>query len=245
MAENPLLPDRRLRELHELMMRCRKLCHRPGLHSGLPREALLAATAIHLLPGDLLCGEPGDTAAGALGPQHGPQSGPQHADVAAPALQGASHLSLCAAMARGLQAAGQSGVAVALLGTQGKRTGWPESLAWAVARQLPLIAVCTDALNGPKPRAAAPRGTTRPGPALTWPEMSRVAKRLPLPLFSVDGEDAVAVYRVIQEAVLRARSGGGPAVLWAVLGAETAGEPLGPIPRLRRYMAARGIPLTG
>jgi hypothetical protein len=62
---------------------------------------------------------------------------------------------------------------------------------------------------------------------------------------SVDGEDAVAVYRVMQECVVRTRVIGGPAVIWALSTPATA--PLTraqqPIARLRSYMAARNIKL--
>ena len=77
--------------------------------------------------------------------------------------------------------------------------------------------------------------------------MSRLAKRVKLPVLTVDGEDAVAVYRVMQESVLRARLGGGPAVLWAVMtpAAEAAKMKRSsqPIARLEKYMAARKITL--
>jgi pyruvate dehydrogenase E1 component alpha subunit len=73
--------------------------------------------------------------------------------------------------------------------------------------------------------------------------MQRLAKKLHLPVFAVDGEDAVAVYRVMQESVLRARAGGGPAVFWAVLSPQRPSRSDLPLARLRSYLAARRIPL--
>src|ERR1700761_9854841 len=64
LAENPLLPHRRLQELHALMLRCRDLDRKNTRKnrgtSGLAREGLLAAAAIQMEPGDMLCGETGD-----------------------------------------------------------------------------------------------------------------------------------------------------------------------------------------
>ncbi len=82
---------------------------------------------------------------------------------------------------------------------------------------------------------------------MDYASMSRFAKRIKLPILTVDGEDAVAVYRVMQESVLRARFGGGPAILWAVMTPLRASSPKPPrssqpIARLESYMKARDIP---
>jgi hypothetical protein len=61
LPENPLLPHRKLRELHALMLRCRELDRKNKIALPGAREALLSATAIHLQAGDLLCAQPGDT----------------------------------------------------------------------------------------------------------------------------------------------------------------------------------------
>jgi pyruvate dehydrogenase E1 component alpha subunit len=116
------------------------------------------------------------------------------------------------------------------------------ALEWAQEAQLPLILACADATNG-----AAARSVKRREPALDFVSMSRLAKRLKLPTLTVDGEDAVAVYRVMQESVLRARQGGGPAVLWAVMtparSLATMPASCQPIARLRSYVMARKISL--
>ncbi len=69
MFENPLLPHRKLRELHALMLRCRDLERKQKLSQFASREALLAATSIHLLPGDLLSAGPLDQTASHLAPE--------------------------------------------------------------------------------------------------------------------------------------------------------------------------------
>jgi pyruvate dehydrogenase E1 component alpha subunit len=98
---------------------------------------------------------------------------------------------------------------------------------------------CADATGGKLPRA----GASKQDPALTWTNLSRFAKKLRLPVFAVDGEDAVAVYRVMQESVIRARDGGGPAVLWAVLSPQPPTGLQRPLARLRSYLESRRISL--
>ena len=95
----------------------------------------------------------------------------------------------------------------------------------------------------------APASVKRQEPGLDFAAMSKLAKRLKLPVLTVDGEDAVAIYRVMQESVLRARQGGGPAVLWAVMtptrSLATMPASSQPIARLRSYLSARKISLKG
>jgi pyruvate dehydrogenase E1 component alpha subunit len=238
LSENPLLPHRKLRELHSLMLSCRKIERKQKSRSS-AREALLAATSIHLLPGDLLSVSPADHAAGQLAPgaRKPSMSGSL---IAASSLSG--RLPLCAAAARGLQAAGTDGVVLAFTQAGVPEPGWQASLEWAQQSQLPLLLACADATGG-----AHSRSVKRPEPALDFATISRFAKRLKLPVLTVDGEDAVAVYRVMQESVLRARLGGGPAVLWAVMtplngAASKMPRSSQPIARLQSYLAARNIP---
>ncbi len=239
LSENPLLPHSKLRELHALMLRCRGL-ERKHKAGGSAREALVAATLIHLLPSDLLSARHGDQVIEKLAPEGKDKR-------AASSLIGTSSLDprlpLCAAAARGLQAAGAEGVALAFAQAGGVEPGWMGALEWAQTSQLPLILACADATNG-----APSRSGKRGEPAIDFVSMSRFAKRLKLPVLTVDGEDAVAVYRVMQESALRARQGGGPAVLWAVMtptrSIATIPSASQPIARLRSYLAARKILLN-
>jgi pyruvate dehydrogenase E1 component alpha subunit len=223
------------------MLRCRGL-ERKQKSGGPAREALLAATLIQLLPGDLLSATAGDVAAGQLAPE---AKKPSIGRVVGSVVGGAAldvRLPLCAAAARGLQAAGAEGIVLAFARAGDAEPGWTGALEWAQAAQLPLILTCTDATGG-----AVSRSAKRREPAIDFVTMSRFAKRLKLPILTVDGEDAVAVYRVMQESVLRTRMGGGPAVLWAVMTPtrSIAKMPASsqPIARLRSYLSARKIAL--
>jgi TPP-dependent pyruvate/acetoin dehydrogenase alpha subunit len=236
LSENPLLPHRKLRELHALMLRCRALERRQKSEGW--REALLAATLMQLLPGDLVSASEGDAAAGQLAPAaKKPGSG---SVVGGAAIE--ARLALGAAAARGLQAAASDALVLAFARAGGAEPGWAHALEWAQQTQLPLIVACTDATNG-----ALSRSVKVKEPGLDFVSISRLAKRLKLPVLTVDGEDAVAVYRVMQESVLRARQGGGPAVLWAVMtpARSIAKMPASsqPIARLRSYLSARKISL--
>lgn len=240
MSENPLLPHRKLRELHSLMLRCREL-ERKDKSRNSAREALLAATSIHLLPGDLLSASTADQVSVQLAPE-GKKPSKSGSLIATAALS--TRLPLCAAAARGLQAAGTDGIVLAFTQAGAAEPGWQAALEWAQQSQLPLLVACSDATGG----AASRSGKLRE-PALDFATISKFAKRVKLPVLTVDGEDAVAVYRVMQESVLRARFGGGPAVLWAVMTPLNGAAPKlprssQPVARLESYLAARDIPFS-
>jgi hypothetical protein len=230
LSENPLLPHRKLKELYLLMLRCRESERKQSAKtkSGV-REAFLAATAIHLLPGDLLCGSANDTAAEELAPvgKTGMISGYVN-------LKFEAGLHVAAALARGLQAAGTDGLALAYMTAGVSEAGWMDALGWAHEASLPLILACVDATGG-----KAGKGKD----ALTWTALTKLSKKANLPILAVDGEDAVAVYRCMQESVIRARNGGGPAIIWAVTGAAKTVVPRRkqPLARLESYLKVRNI----
>lgn len=234
MPENPLLPHRKLSELYLLMLRCleleRSAARRKAARGG-AREALLAATTMQLMPGDLLCSEPGDTTLEELAPKG--------KDPKVPGLLAAirdARLAASAAAARGLTAAGSHGLVLAYVRAGEVEAGWAEALAWAYEQRVPLVVVCEDAVNG---------GAGKRAGVVSWPAMQAFAKKLRLPILAVDGADAVAVYRVMQESVIRARHNDGPAVIWAVTSPRDAKMPRSqqPLGRLQSYLRVRSIPL--
>ncbi len=124
---------------------------------------------------------------------------------------------LCAGAARGMQTAGTDRLAVAFVDAGAPVNGWADALRWANRDRLPFLLIVSDrganTRSKPSLRASAP---------LLWPELTKLGRSLHLPHFPVDGEDAVAVYRVVQETSARARSGGGPSVIWAMLSARAS-----------------------
>ncbi len=228
MADNPLLPQDRLRELHALMGRVRARDRRKH-HTA--REALLAAALIHLSAGDLVSGRADDATLRAFAPES--KAGNDAHDVPK-----SLRIPLCAGAARGMQTAGTDRIAVAFTEAGAPETGWADALRWAYRDRLPFLLVVAD--NGAR---TSNKGSSRKAPPLLWPELTKLAHGIHLPHFPVDGEDAVAVYRVMQETSARARSGGGPSIIWAMLSAEQLASRQQPLKRLDAYMATRGIRL--
>lgn len=217
-------------------------------YAALPvREALAAATAIHLQPGDVLCAAVDDALTHHLAPAtrsaaEGRPSDVHGSELIAPAAAN-SRLLLAAAAAHALKTAarpGDGGVVLAFAQTSQPEPEWATALEWARQAELPLILAVADAPATPQPRGskARPRAAQ-----LSWPTISAFARRTKLPVLTVDGMDAVALYRAMQESTIRARSGLGPAVLWAVMEAGELKPSQLPIARLRQYMKVRGIAL--
>ena len=231
MADHPLLPQARLRELHALMKRCRDLDRKR--HTLLPaREGWLAASAMQLVAGDLLCSEPGEDAQQALAPDGAVGRRPLSESGELPPTY---RLPAAAGVACGFKRSGAKALVLSFASAGTAETGWADTLNWAQRDQLPLLLACAE--------VRVP-GRKRQGDVLTWESLSAVAQRCSLPVFPVDAEDAVAVYRVMYESVLRARDGGGPAVLWGVFGSRSRtllSRSAQPLARLEAYLRVRGI----
>lgn len=224
MADNPLLPQERLRELHALMSRIREMERRKTIAA---REALLAATLIHLSAGDLVCATSQDSTLQSLAPKSSAGDQAHH-------LPTGLRIPLCAGAARGMQTAGIDRLAVAFCDAGTAETGWEDALRWAHRDELPMLLIVADTGTN------AARKTTATN-VLLWPKLTKLAGKLHLPHFPVDGEDAVAVFRVVQETSARARAHGGPSVIWAALSAQRPSPQQQPLRRLEAYMSARGI----
>jgi hypothetical protein len=119
---------------------------------------------------------------------------------------------------------------------EGSPALWRQVLAFAAEHLLPVLFVVLRTVQ----RQGANAKATRPG------AMSAVAHRHGVPGMAVDADDAVALYRVAQEAIARARIGGGAALMECVpfllegtkqLPQTTADA----IEELERYMLARGV----
>ena len=220
----------------ELMRRCQALDRRSKRPA---REALLAGTAIHLIAGDLLVSDAADTTAPAIAPEaiDNSEASGKAAVLPEPGvpLPRGPRLALYAAMAQGLRTAGTGGIVLGFTSAGPAEGGWAEALEYAHRARLPLLVVVADPSAGRDGRTAT---------AFSLPAVSKLAKRLKLPVLPVDGEDTVAVYRVMQECTLRARLGEGPAVIWGVLQAHAAGNTARsaqPIARMENYLAVRGL----
>jgi TPP-dependent pyruvate/acetoin dehydrogenase alpha subunit len=127
--------------------------------------------------------------------------------------------------------AGQSGVAVIFTRLGEVSPGlWRQALTFAAAEELPVIFVVLPAAAG-KAKTGG---------------VSAVALRHGIPGIAVDASDAVAIYRVAQEAIGRARIGGGAALMECVsfvIEGTKSGRKMSTdaIAGLEEYMLSRGV----
>jgi hypothetical protein len=236
--ENPLLPNAKLKELYALMQRARALSKAPATA---PRfEAVLGATLMHIAPGDFVSPPPGAPPAALLAaertatPTRKKSPPPAPATIPLPAHQ---RLATVAGIAQGLKITGGNRLALfytdAGAASSRSEEGWSEALSYASNAALPLLFVCAE-IDG-APRASNPK-------AISWSSISKLAKPLKLPVLAVDGTDAVAVYRVMQESTHRARQGDGAAIIWCALpGSADRTLANDPIRKMRRYLSTRGL----
>ena len=228
--ENPLIPNAKLRQIYLAMVRMRLLddMQRRRRAGARGLEACMASTSVDLGPRDLVSDVVagagveflrGATAESVLRPESKRKRGLKaECGYAArlPAVAGIQErvwaaLGAAAALkaqhaqdkAESKDATTQSGVAVVYTRIGEVSPGLGRSaLAFAAAEQLPVLFVVL-----PQPRNIKP---TKPG------AMGSIALRQGLPWIAVDVNDAVAIYRVAQEAIGRARIGGGAALIECV-----------------------------
>jgi TPP-dependent pyruvate/acetoin dehydrogenase alpha subunit len=260
--ENPLIPNARMRQIYLAMMRARMLekalpaGRRGRVVTGGPKghaagtvgmEACLVSPSADLRPGDLVS----DALAG------GVVEFLRGATLATALLAGKVSrkdgvVADCGAAARLPDVSGIAerlwaavGAAAALKATAAKEAGvvvayvrpgevpaavWRKLLEFAAEQVLPILFVVMPAARG---RAAAAG-------------VGALALRCGVPGIAVDGDDAVAIYRVAQESIGRARIGGGAAVIecvpFVVSGAKgKRGQPSDAIAAMEGYLLQRGV----
>lgn len=233
MPENPLLPNAKLRKMYALMQRARALTK---TRAGAPRfEAILCSTLMHIEPGDFVATLSNAPAAATLAAEHTSQPSRKKTPATPPALPPTQRLATVTGIAQGLKLAGANRLAIyfANAGSSSARTeqGWQQALTHAHTARLPLLFLCADNTDV--------RVATNPN-TLTWRSISKLAKSLKLPVLTVDGTDAAALYRVLQESTLRARTGGGATVLWCLLPKHPTAA-TDPIRHMNRYLADRNL----
>ncbi len=210
-------------------------------------EAARASTALSLGSGDLLsdcCESPGmDLLLGSnLDELRSKKGGGARKSAArivregyalrlAPAEDSGEQLQIALGAAAALKA--QRNARVLLVYTrvgEAKSKRWEKTLRVAGSRELPVIFVVL-------PRLAEV-------PSRFTGELSRRSRQWGVPGFPVDGSDAIALYRVMQESLLRGRVDGGPALIeclpFHVKGKGRA-RPEDPIERLRELLLAKGV----
>jgi TPP-dependent pyruvate/acetoin dehydrogenase alpha subunit len=257
--ENPLVPNKKLREMYMAMAEARVLDDyivklqrsakgRPRLDSMRGQEALRVSTTIDLEPGDLVSdSQMGVVMELLLGEkvnsllQRAAQicSGKKVKETKMAGAPGrllpwiedaGERLRLAMGAALSFKTLGRRNVVIAYVSRDSlSKKDWPRFLSLASKLELPLIFVALPSVKS--------SGKTKAN-------LSDDARQSGVPGIPVDAGDAVALYRVAQESMGRIRGGDGP-VLIECLQLARRGEdgirPVDPMLQLGRFLLRRGI----
>lgn len=247
--ESPLVSNARLRQIYTLMLQCRVLRARIGslIAEGrivaelLPpggEEAALAATAVELRPGDrlfcarrdwlpaMLKGVPLEKITRWLLASSGSRQ--RALSDAAHGLQALSSRPE-AQLADILEAATvckrrKGSLVQAHIRSKIPADTWEQTLRIAARRRLPLIFICHTGAGQPQ--------------AHDYEFLTQASQT---PHIHVDGGDALAVYRVVQEATGRARRGLGATLIECRIDESAESVALGAFLSMEDHLAAKGV----
>jgi pyruvate dehydrogenase E1 component alpha subunit len=201
-------------------------------------EALKAATLMHLEAGDYTAAPGAEDALPAKSPKKTARKAPALA-----AKPTRDRIATAAGVAQGFKLAKLDRAAIVFTDTASaaiSEPGWAEALDYAMRAELALIVVYIDSLA----TLAAPDTTGNNPVAPSWAAAEQLSARTKIPIVSVDGEDAVALYRVMQESMIHVRLGVGPILVWALCSGSKLKPSEEPIARLEDYMRVRDIPMA-
>lgn len=166
----------------------------------------------------------------------------------APPFALSAQLNLVTGVAWSLKRHERPGVAVAFSGDDSASLGfWRDAVSFSAAHKLPIVHVVHN--NAGDGSIGAKLSLHPEGSAAN-------SQPLSLPAFNVDGNDVVAVYRVAQEAIRRARQGYGPALIecqtyrWCQLETDSASRRPGtveleqsadPLARMEAYLEPKRL----
>jgi acetoin:2,6-dichlorophenolindophenol oxidoreductase subunit alpha len=236
-ASNPLITDARLKQLYSTILRYSVLRQRVRRLRGKSKstakysrsfgeEAAVVGAAIQLRRDDWLAPAPGDTMAGFLRgaplaeiiseflPHAASRDVSTHESKKNPALNVlpppatiAAQLGVASGVAMAMKAAEKGNIVLVLCGvarTAGKP--WQEALNFAGTHCLPLVVLV---------QAKVPIHAVSTKHYAVSTNLILKGRPCDFPVIPVDAHDAVAMYRVAQESIHKARYGGGPTVIEA------------------------------
>jgi TPP-dependent pyruvate/acetoin dehydrogenase alpha subunit len=222
---HPLISNERLQHLYVTVLRTRLLRQRYRLKEAAPalvaREAIVTGTVTHLEDSDVVMPAAGDRLA-ALARGHALRrvlAGAALPGVLASAATAETRFAITTGHALARQGTPQVALAFSGTGITSLEALRP-SLAYAAAHKLGVVFVIETAADS---------------------DLSSAKHTAPLGLsgIPVDGNDVVAIYRVAQEAILRARRGVGPTLIdckpWPLDGDTD------PVLRLQQSLQRRGL----
>jgi TPP-dependent pyruvate/acetoin dehydrogenase alpha subunit len=271
--ENPLIPHARLRQMYRAMLHARMLekalpasSRGRGIGEGAVSlgiaglEACLVSSAVSLEAGDLVSDAVGGGVVeflrgAALGEVLDRGKGKSRRQTVTLDCGAAMRLAGAQTASKRMWSAIGAGLALKAAGERDKKSSATRSDEAATERQLGVVVVY---VRPGEAKNAVWRSALQfvadevlpmlfvvlpPTSAETAGELSRLSQKCGVPGIAVDGADAVAIYRVAQESVVRARMGGGAALLecvpFAVEGAKA--KSVDAIAALERYMLDRGV----
>ncbi len=236
---NPLISNEKLKQMYSTMAKCRQMEEQAralkkqarfkgNYYAAVGQEATAVGSAIDLRPEDTVApshrdfilnfikGVPLNAMFSQLygrstSPDKG-RSAPAHAgyaplNIITPASTIAAQLNIGTGMVMANQMKKNDNVVIAYSGEGSTSLGfWHEALNFAGVRNLPIVYICQNNLWA---ESVSVKLQTKVD------DISLKAIGYGFPGITVDGNDAVAVYRVAQEAIARARSGGGPTLIEA------------------------------
>lgn len=230
-AAHPLISNERLQYLYTTLLRTRLLRRSNPIREAKPlvaREAVITGTVIHLEQGDMVMPLPGDRlAALACGNSlRRVLADSEFPGVLASAATPEARFAIATGYARAQR--GTQNVVLAFGGSAIRsRDALHPSLAYAAQERLGIVFVIET-------------------PADSDISSARHTQRLNVYGIPVDGNDVVAIYRVAQESIQRARRGVGPTIIdckpWPVALAKAG--PADPVRRLEQALSRRGLPLA-
>lgn len=245
--ENPLMSNETLRRMHAYMVRCREAARRGS--KGL--EAIEVATLVHMRPGDMVV-PIGNGWLSSRFPES-PLKSMFREIHASDGEQASLELLVTPENGAGTQIAIATGGAYAIRSYRpgniavllGDRTALGDATTAAMTiageRKLPIIYVIETNIAAGLTPAKLRRFDD---------QINALAAECGFPAMPVDGQDAVAVYRVAQESIARARKGGGPTLIdcktWrgkAAGGSATKQhwKPADPIKHMEAYLKKKGL----
>lgn len=246
-AVQPVLNAAKLKELYATMLKCRMLAERMQQRAAatIGLEAMLVGAGAHLSAADCISMEQGGHIASLI---KGTPLRQIHARMSASQSSNGTNTSAfisptatTAGMAKGLSLArerkGQK-IATLMFGAQpaGTETFEAEAMTAAALEKLPIVCLVESNFDS--------RAETH---VLPVPSSSHEANSAHYPRITVDGADVVAVFRVTQEAIRRAREGHGPALIACITSRangtadakrHTAEDPL---PFMEKYLRKRDL----
>ena len=266
---NPLINHEKLLQLYSTMLKCRLLgeyARIPGkradfednCYSSVGLEATAVGAAIDLRTSDTLAPPHSDFILSYLKgvpltaifsqlyasntPPHTGRSalddcGYARLNIVLVASTVATQLEMCIDIAFANQRKKNDNVVLAFCGEGSiQLDDWHDALRFADQRSLPVVFVCQTHPSeaGSVPVELASAGKDNRSEAVGYG----------FPGITVDGNDAVAVYRVAQEAIERARSGGGPTLIEAQVfpgNGVDDWESSDPIAAMERYLRSKGL----